>query len=98
MTKSTGKRRRRRYWTEEELEQLRALYPDTPTAEIARITGRLIGTVYQKALSIGLHKSPAYLASTAACRLRQGDNVVCLETINRRFQGHGDAEDCKPCA
>lgn len=75
MTQSTGKMRRRRYWTEPELEQLRALYSDTPTAEIARLTGRLIGAVYQKALSIGLRKSAAYLSSVAACRLRKGDEV-----------------------
>lgn len=75
VTKSTGKLRRRRYWTEAELQQLRDLYPDTPTAEIARLTGRLVGSVYQKALSIGLRKSASYLSSVAACRLRQGDEV-----------------------
>lgn len=75
MTKSTGKLRRRRYWTEAELELLRASYADTPTAELAELFGRLVGSVYQKAITIGLRKSQAHLASTASGRLQQGGGV-----------------------
>lgn len=65
----------RRRWTPDEDALLRALYPDTPTAEIARRLGRSLTTTYQHARKLGLRKSDAYLASPAACRLRRGDNV-----------------------
>jgi hypothetical protein len=54
---------------------VRELYPHTPTFALAKKLGRSITTVYQMALKLGLHKSAAYLASPAACRLRRGDNI-----------------------
>lgn len=65
---------KRRAWTADDDAQLRRLYPSTPTAEIARVLGRGIGPIYQRAYALGLRKSAAYLASPAACRTngRQG--------------------------
>lgn len=53
---------------------MRRLYSDTPTAQLARQLGRPVGSVYQRAYLLGLHKSDAYLASPAAGRTngRQG--------------------------
>lgn len=51
------------------------MYPHMPTAEIASRIGRPLASTYQKAFSLGLRKSGAYLASPAACRMRRGDNV-----------------------
>jgi hypothetical protein len=62
-------------WTAREIAIVRNLYPDTPTAQLAKRLGRSVSTVYQRAQQLGLHKSAAYLASPAACRLRHGDNV-----------------------
>lgn len=64
----------RRPWTSDEDALVRALYPESPTADIARRLCRSIRSVYQRAYAFGLHKSAAYLASPAACRTngRQG--------------------------
>lgn len=66
---------KRRFWSEAELTLVRDLYPHKPTAAIAEQLGRSLSTVYQRAQSLGLHKSAEYLASPASCRLRRGDNV-----------------------
>lgn len=64
----------RRPWSQKEVRQLRKLYPDTPTAEIAKALDRTLSQVYQTANRYGLAKSEAYLASPAAGRTsgRQG--------------------------
>jgi hypothetical protein len=60
-------------WTPEEKALMRAQYPDTPTADVARQLGRPIGQVYQAADRLGLKKSAEYLAGQHACRLRRDD-------------------------
>ena len=64
----------RRFWTPEEDARLRAEFPDTPTAKLAKSLGRSLSSTYQRAYTLGLHKSAAYLASPAAGRTngRQG--------------------------
>lgn len=64
-----------RRWTEDEKTILRKYYPDTPTNAIAKALGRPVSQVYRQAESLGLKKSPEYLASPYACRLRRGDQV-----------------------
>lgn len=75
MTKSKGILAPRTVWTTDQVETLRQLYPDFKTEDVATMIGRTVGQTYQKAASLGLKKSEAYLASPAACRLRRGDNV-----------------------
>ncbi len=65
----------RRPWRCEDDGLLRDLYPNTPTVEVARRLKRTVAAVYGRADKLGLNKSPAYLASPAACRLRRGDRV-----------------------
>lgn len=66
----------RRRWTKAEDRLLRARYPDVQTAKLLPLfPGRTVTTIYQHAAILGLKKSPAYLASPDACRLRRGDNV-----------------------
>jgi hypothetical protein len=60
----------RRKWTEVELDVLVARYPHERTENIARDLGRDLRGVYQKAKTVGLKKSPAFLASEASGRLR----------------------------
>lgn len=59
MTKSRGIRPPRHYWTDSEIEQIERLYPDTPTAEIARQLGMTTSRVSVKAARLGLKKSAA---------------------------------------
>lgn len=61
-------------WTAEQVDRLVREYPDRPTAELAQALNMSVLRVYHKAGQLGLKKSAAYLASPAACRLRQGDN------------------------
>ncbi len=75
MTKSKGILPPRNYWSADQIEALTRLYPDTPTAEIAKILGASVERVYHKAASMGLKKSAAYLITPAACRLRRGGDV-----------------------
>ena len=49
------------YWTEDELELLSELYPDTITDELAERFGRSPGSVKTKARQLGLRKSDGYL-------------------------------------
>lgn len=58
-----------------EIEQLEARYANTPTATLADELGCSIDRIYRKVSRLGLKKSPEYLESPAACRLRRGDNV-----------------------
>jgi hypothetical protein len=75
MADAPGYRAGKRLWTAEDDERMRREYPDTPTAVLARSLGRSCTAVSARADKLGLHKSAAYLASPAACRLRRGDNV-----------------------
>jgi HNH endonuclease len=67
--------KRRFLWTAREVAVVRDLYPHTSTAKVARRLGRNVSAIYQAAAKLGLHKTPEYLASPDACRLRRGDNV-----------------------
>lgn len=64
-----------REWTNEDNEKLRALYPHSPTSDVAKVLERSKSATYGQARKLSLHKSKAYLASPAACRLRRGDQV-----------------------
>jgi hypothetical protein len=72
MTKSTGKRKFTRVlWTPEEEAYMRQHYADTKTQAIADHLGRSLGKVYAKADTMGLNKSPAFMASEASGRMKQ---------------------------
>ncbi|MEW6330188.1 MAG: HNH endonuclease signature motif containing protein [Pseudomonadota bacterium] len=49
-----------RRWTREQIQQLRALYPDHPTKDIAKIIGHGVSSCYRMAKLCGLKKTPAY--------------------------------------
>ena len=67
--------RSRRNWSEDEEQLLTQLYPDTPMPELVTRLGRDDRAIYSKSRALGLRRSPEYLASEHACRLRKGDNV-----------------------
>lgn len=46
----------------EEVKLLRAIYKDTPNAEIATLLGMSIGMVVYRACCLGLKKDPKYLS------------------------------------
>jgi hypothetical protein len=65
---------RRRHFSPQDDAMLRELYPDTRTEDVALRMGRTLSSTYQRAGTLGLKKSAAFLASPAACRTngRQG--------------------------
>jgi hypothetical protein len=65
----------KRLWNAEDDETLRAIFPDMPTATVARRMRRTVPAVQRRAGILGLSKSAAYLASAQAGRFRRGDNV-----------------------
>ena len=50
-------------WNKREVKYLRKNYPDGNTAEIASALGRTVQGVCNKAWSLGVHKSPEYVAA-----------------------------------
>ena len=65
----------KRLWEPEDDEQLRRRYPNEPTPLVAKALRRTVCSIYARADILGLAKTPEYLASPHACRLRRGDNV-----------------------
>ncbi len=66
----------RRFWSAEDLARLVKLYPDRPTAEIAKALDRTALAVYQTAAKLDLKKTEAFLASEESrCRLRKGSTI-----------------------
>lgn len=66
-------------WAPADIALLRKLYPDHPTAAIARQLGCTVQRAWAKASALGLHKSPAFLASAESGRIRRGQqhpNIV----------------------
>jgi hypothetical protein len=52
----------RRFWTREEDELLRSIYPSLLTPEVARVLNRSVNAVYDRAELLGVEKSAAYIA------------------------------------
>jgi hypothetical protein len=57
VTKKVGKWK----WSAAEVNQLKRLFPENPTAAVAKKLGRKIDTVKKKASRMGLKKSKKYL-------------------------------------
>lgn len=64
MTKSRNILPPRRFWSAEEVAQLRQDYPRTLTSEIAARMGVTVGQVFHKARRLGVPKDPAFVAET----------------------------------
>ena len=60
--KRTFKGRPMPRWTEQQIEELRRDYPNTPNVELARRFRRSVKSVNSKAHGLGLKKDPARLA------------------------------------
>jgi len=86
----------KRRWTDEELVKLERLYPDTPTKRIAKMLGRSVGTVYNRAQKMGLRKSAGHLGkvgvlfgfkkgNSPANRFQIGDEVIRSGYLHRKL-------------
>ena len=75
MTRSRGINSPKVRWPAEQEAALRARYPHEKTEQIAVDLGMPLHKVYGKAARFGLKKTPEYMASPDAQRLRRGNNV-----------------------
>ncbi len=64
----------KKIWTNDEIELLTRLYPDTSTSALAVLSCRSKRGIYSKASSLGLRKSEEYLNSAGVGRIRSGDD------------------------
>ena len=62
------------FWTEAEISILHRLYPHQSTVSIAKLLGRGIGSVYQKAATLGISKTVDYLNSADSGRSKPGQS------------------------
>lgn len=66
---------KRKVWTAPEIEVLMQRYPHESTLRLAQELGRAVTSVWGKSRELGLKKTPAYLATAEAGRLRVGLKV-----------------------
>ena len=64
------------YWTEDDLEILTSLYPDTETDELARRFRRSAGSVKTKARQLGLKKSQSYMKAVKSRPRKRRKHMV----------------------
>jgi hypothetical protein len=68
--------KKRRYWKQEEEANLREIYATTLTAELCAMFDRSIKCIYNKAVSMGLKKSPELIRAQAVERLTGPKSVA----------------------
>jgi hypothetical protein len=76
----------RRLWSTADDALLRERYPHEPTAPLAGELRRSLVATYQRAQTLGLEKTEAYLASPAACRLRREATPASVATRFKKGQ------------
>ncbi len=54
-------------WTEEEIDLLKRLYPDTPMEEITKVLRRSVDQVRTKVKKLKLRRSKSFIASQRKC-------------------------------
>src|SRR6186713_274770 len=65
----------KQFWTEEELEKLKALYSNHNALELSKILNRNPYQIYNKANTLGLKKSQEYLKNGDSGRLKKGESL-----------------------
>ena len=72
MTRSRNILPPRQFWTKDEIEAIRARYPDEPTSKLAAEFDRHEKSIYNLAKRLGLKKSEAFLQSANSGRIQRG--------------------------
>lgn len=75
---------KRQFWTTDEIEALRRLYPDHTADVVGKLLGRKAGSVHAKANQLGIEKSKAFKASDMSGRIRRGKHHPAM--VASRFQ------------
>jgi hypothetical protein len=74
-------------WISAEVETLREIYPDHDNLAVARVLGRSVTSVANKAFQLGLHKSAALLTSIGRLNIAhryqgEGEEAVAAATVD----------------
>lgn len=64
--------KKRSFWTSEQLQLLKELYPDTPTRQLCAVLNKSARSIYSQAKVYGLKKSDEYMNSPNSGRLLKG--------------------------
>lgn len=75
----------RQYWTPEQIDILKQMYPDNYAADIGRILGKSNSSIYYMANHLGLKKSEAFRQMELK---RQGARLKVVGEIHRFNTGH----------
>ncbi len=84
MTKSKGINRPKHQWTQADIDLLTQRYPHEPAQRLADSTGASLSSIYKKANSLGLKKSPQFWESDMAGRIQRAKQLPSM--IATRFQ------------
>ena len=74
MTKSKGINAAKAAWSDQQLTDLQRFYPNFRTEDVATLIGQSLGAIYRKANSLGLKKSPRFVAAESARQMNRGDH------------------------
>ncbi len=78
MTKSRGVNKPKHYWTDDDRDMLRELYPDLRAVDVAKAMGLRESQVYQMAKKLGIEKSAAFQASDLSGRVSRGKQLPSM--------------------
>lgn len=67
------KKKKREYWSDQDIEKLRSLYPDNTTFSVAKMLSRTLYSVNGMAFNLGLKKSEKHLNEGKSGRIKKGE-------------------------
>lgn len=79
MTKTRTYKTPKHVWSPCEVDLLRDLYPDVPTGDIAALLDLGVGSVYQKAATLGIKKTTSFLTGVSAGRIQRGQQHPAMQ-------------------
>jgi len=78
-----------KYWTEEEIEKLKRLFPDNVTEELCDVFQRSKTSIYNKAKRLGLEKSEAFLLKHCNYSLAKQREITKTKLSGKAHWNHG---------
>lgn len=77
----------RKYWTSQELEVLKRLYPDCKTETLALMLNRKASVISQKAALLGIYKSDGFKKSPISGRMMKGSEIGAATRFTKQTPG-----------
>lgn len=77
----------KKFWTPQEIEILRRLYPDCKTQTLELIFKRKAGVIGQKANTLGIHKSEGFMKSPLSGRISKANDIGVATRFTNQMAG-----------